>query len=116
MRETYIYENDCGKHRIKKVQDAVAVPALLQACETEDFESMEPMFAAGDPELAYCTAFRDAVGAGGVVLVAAGSAEPLFYVICNNNLDLIAAASHFASMVSNIRYGQDIFDGLEDED
>ena len=116
MRETYIFENDGGKHRIKKVQDAVAEPMLLQACETEDFETLEPMFAAGDPELAYCTAFRNPDGPGGVVLMAAGAAEPLFYVICNTNLDLMAAASHFASMVSNIRYGQDIFDGLEDDD
>ena len=116
MRETYIYENDGGQHRIKKVQDAVADPTLLQACETDDFEMLEPLCGAGDTELAYTTTFRNPEGPGGVIVVGSGSSEPLFYVICNTNLDLLAAASHFAGMVSNIRYGQDIFEGVDDED
>ena len=31
-------------------------------------------------------------------------------VICNSNLALAEAGSHFASLVANLRYGADIFE------
>ena len=36
--------------------------------------------------------------------------EKSFVVLCNSNLALAETASHYASLVANLRYGADIFE------
>ncbi len=116
MQEVYLFENT-GQIQLKKAGAEPGVdPQLLQAAQNENFNWLEPMFAGGDTELVYLTVFRQPNGPGGLVVVFAAGNEPLFSVIARTNLDLISAASHFGSMVANVRYGQDIFENVDAED
>ncbi len=115
MREIYVFDS-CDGVRLTPLSKCSQVnPQLKQAAEQENLEALEPFIAAGDPDVAFVTVFRQPEAAGGIVAVSAMN-EVLFYVIANSSLNLIAAASHFASQVSNIRYGQDIFDNIDDSD
>ncbi len=117
MREVYVFDS-AAPGNLCPAQDASGIePSLLQAVQAENFDWMEPMFACGDPELVYLTALRPPKKAGGIVMVFYGGLEEaMFYVICNSNLDLVAAISHCSNMVSNVRYGVDIFENAGDED
>lgn len=115
MREIYVFENVEGGRLTPVAKCGVVDPLLKQAAETENFEWMEPFLAAGDTELVYTNVFRQPQNPGGIVVVSAMD-DILFCVIANTNLDLVAAASHLASMVSNIRYGQDIFENIENDE
>ena len=110
----YVFENVDGGRLTPLAKSGAVDPLLKQAAETDNFEWMEPFMAAGDTELVYTNVFRQPQNPGGIVVVSAMD-EVLFCAIANTNLDLVAAASHFASMVSNIRYGQDIFENIEGE-
>lgn len=115
MREIYVF-NSCDGVRLTPLSKCGNVdPQLRQAAEQENFEALEPFLAAGDSDLTFVTVFRQPEGSGGIVVVSAMD-EILFCVIAESNLNLIAAASHFASQVSNIRYGQDIFENMGGED
>ena len=111
----YVFENVDGGRLTPLAKSGAVDPLLKQAAETDNFEWMEPFMAAGDTELVYTNVFRQPQNPGGIVVVSAMD-EVLFCAIANTNLDLVAAASHFASMVSNIRYGQDIFENIEGEE
>ncbi len=116
MQEIYLFENT-GQISLRPVTADTEVDAqLLQAAQEDNFDWMEPMFAGGDSELVYMTAFRHPQNAGGAVIVISGGGEHMFCVLARTNLDLVSAASHFSSMVSNIRYGLDIFENISGDD
>ncbi len=117
MREIYVFDS-AAPNMIRPLADAVDVePMLLQAVQNENFDWLDPMFACGDPELLYMTCLKHPKNAGGILMMFYESVEEaMFYVICSSNLDLVTAISHFSSMVSNARYGVDIFDNANEED
>ncbi|MDO5538077.1 MAG: hypothetical protein Q4F72_11185 [Desulfovibrionaceae bacterium] len=116
MREIYVFEN-AAQPVLRPAAEAAGVdPVLLQAAQGENFDWMEPMFAGGSPEHFYLTVFKQPKKAGGIVVVFYGGEEAMFCAIANSNLDLLACASHFSSMVSNVRYGVDIFENAGDDE
>lgn len=116
MREIYLYQNN-GQATITPVKPGSDVDAaLLQAAQNDNFDELVPLFATGDPDLAYVTAFRHPAGVGGLLVAFADGDDPMFGVIAQTNLDLLSATSHFSNVVSEIRYGVDIFENLGDEE
>ena len=87
----------------------------MRACENRDLLArledwqIDPVCVAGDPELMSASIFRFPEG-GGSVVVHDETGEQSFVVICTSNLALAEAASHFASLAANLRYGADIFE------
>ncbi len=117
MREVYVFDS-AAPNMLRPVQEAAGIePSLLQAVQNENFDWMDDMFGCGDPELVYMLALRHPKKCGGILMVfCGGQEEAMFYVICTSNLDLISGISHFSTMVSNVRYGVDIFENAGDED
>ncbi|MBQ1330683.1 MAG: hypothetical protein IIY31_03415 [Desulfovibrio sp.] len=70
---------------------------------------IDPLCGAGDPELMSASIFRFPEG-GGSIVVHDETGEKSFVVLCNSNLALAETASHYASLVANLRYGADIFE------
>ena len=87
----------------------------MRACESRDLLArledwqIDPVCVAGDPEVMSASIFRFPEG-GGSIVVHDDTGEQSFMVICNSNLALAEAASHFASLAANLRYGADIFE------
>ena len=81
MQEIYLFENT-GQISLRPVTADTEVDAqLLQAAQEDNFDWMEPMFAGGDSELVYMTAFRHPQNAGGAVIVISGGGEHMFCVL-----------------------------------
>ncbi len=114
MKEIYVFDGT-AQTPLRPVTEAANVdPLLLQAAQTDNFDWMEPMFASGDSDLLYITVFRQPKNPGGIVAAFSSNGEGMFCVIANTSLDLMAASAHFSSMVSNVRYGVDIYENAGD--
>lgn len=119
MHEIYVFDSTAQNPLRPVTEDSQAAPEadpqLLQAAKDENFDWMEPMFACGDSNLLYITVYKQPEKNNGLI-IAFNAGDIIFSVIANTGLDLMAAASHFSSMVSNVRYGVDIFENADDGD
>ncbi len=112
MREIYLFDGTGREGLLLPLGDGARVdPALIQSAQGDNIDWTEPMLGGGDPDLVYMTAFKQPRKPGGLVVVFSAGGESLFCVIARTYLDQVAAASHLSSMVANLRYGADIFEG-----
>ncbi len=99
----------------QEVYEAVFDGALhVRGCGREllaraEEDGIEPVCTLGDPGLLSCSVFRFP-GGGGFVAVRDGAGDAVFKVFCATSLALAEAASHYASLAANLRYGADIFE------
>lgn len=68
----------------------------------------------GDPELLSCRVYRHVDQSGAVFVMSAG--EPLFMAHTDSNLTFSQACGHFAKLVCDSRYAEDIWKETEDEE
>ena len=104
-----------------EVYEAVFDGALhVRACTDQELlasmeeGAVEPVCTLGDPGMLAASVFRFPKG-GGAVVVRDGEGDVSFKVLCATNLALAEAASHFASLASNLRYGADIFEDVAED-
>lgn len=68
----------------------------------------------GDPELMHCSIYRKSNTSGGIFVMQA--LDPLFIAHTDSNLVFSLACGHFAKLVSDMRYGTDIWEEMEGND
>lgn len=66
----------------------------------------------GDPALLHCAVFRKNGQPGGIFSVFCGK-DPLFAAHAPTNLAFAAAMGHFGELVTNARYGVDVYENME---
>ncbi len=94
-------------HPADAKEDSVSTGNLREGV-TDD---LVPVCSMGDPDTLYATAYRfDGEIPGGVVMVRGDEDEECFAVVAETNLAFAETAAHFSRIVSEVRYGVDIFE------
>ena len=91
--------------------DAEADSALTENLREGVTDDLVPVCSMGDPDTLYATAYRfDGDIPGGVVMVRGDEDAERFAVVAETNLAFAETATHFSRIVSEVRYGVDIFE------
>ena len=84
---------------------------VLRIHPTDAEADSVPVCSMGDPDTLYATAYRfDGDIPGGVVMVRGDEDAERFAVVAETNLAFAETAAHFSRIVSEVRYGVDIFE------
>lgn len=112
MSEIYAIHVDGTQLRFEPRRDGALKDAPARASHPAGYEAVSRM---GDPALLHCAVFRRSDGHGG--LFALHDQDGLLFVaVAESNLAYALAQGFFGKMVSEARYGADIFENMDDAD
>lgn len=112
MSEMYTIHVDGNQLRFEPRQDGVLEDVLAQGSHLGGYDAVSRM---GDPGLLHCAVFRRVEGHGGFFAIHDQDGL-LFTAVAESNLAYALAQGFFGGMVSEARYGADIFENMDDPD
>ncbi|WP_304736799.1 hypothetical protein [uncultured Desulfovibrio sp.] len=112
MSEMYTIHVDGNRLRFEPRQDGALEGLAAQGAHPAGHEAVSRM---GDPGLLHCAVFRRNEGQGGL-FVLHDQDGLLFAAVAESNLAYALAQGFFGRMVSEARYGADIFENMDDAD
>ncbi|MGE9984112.1 hypothetical protein [Desulfovibrio sp. SGI.169] len=112
MSEMYTIHAEGTRLRFEPRQDDALADAAARGARRDGYETVSRM---GDPGLLHCAVFRRAGGDGGLFALHDQDGL-LFAAVAESNLAYALAQGFFGRMVSEARYGADIFENMDDCD
>ncbi|WP_298033531.1 hypothetical protein [uncultured Desulfovibrio sp.] len=112
MSEMYTIHANGNQLCFEPRQDGVLEDVLAQGSHLDGYEAVSHM---GDPDPLHCAIFRRSEGNGGFFTFHDQDGL-LFTAVTESNLAYALAQSLFGGMVSEARYGADIFENMDDPD
>lgn len=112
MSEIYTILAEGSRLRFEPRQDDALNDIPVPGKRSGDYEIVSRM---GDPGLLHCAVFRRGEGSGGCFALYDGNG-PLFAAVAESNLAFGLGQGFFGKMVSNARYGADIFENMDESD
>lgn len=112
MSEIYTLLAEGSRLRFEPRQDDVLNDILALGKQSGDYEIVSRL---GDPGLLHCAVFRRSEGSGGCFALYDGNG-PLFAAVAESNLAFGLGQGFFGRMVSDARYGADIFENMDESD
>ncbi len=112
MSEIYTILAEGSRLRFEPRQDDALNDIPVPGKRSGDYEIVSRM---GDPGLLHCAVFRRGEGSGGCFALYDGNG-PLFAAVAESNLAFGLGQGFFGKMVSDARYGADIFENMDESD
>ena len=112
MSEIYTILVEGSRLRFEPRQDDALNDSPVPGKRSGDYEIVSRM---GDPGLLHCAVFRRGEGSGGCFALYDGNG-PLFAAVAESNLAFGLGQGFFGKMVSDARYGADIFETMDESD
>ena len=112
MSEVYTILVEGSRLRFEPRQDDALNDIPVPGKRSGDYEIVSRM---GDPGLLHCAVFRRGEGSGGCFALYDGNG-PLFAAVAESNLAFGLGQGFFGKMVSDARYGADIFENMDESD
>lgn len=112
MSEIYTILAEGSRLRFEPRQDDALNDIPVPGKRFGDYEIVSRM---GDPGLLHCAVFRRGEGSGGCFALYDGNG-PLFAAVAESNLAFGLGQGFFGKMVSDARYGADIFENMDESD
>ncbi|WP_291449307.1 hypothetical protein [Desulfovibrio sp.] len=112
MSEIYTILVEGSRLRFEPRQDDALNDIPVPGKRSGDYEIVSRM---GDPGLLHCAVFRRGEGSGGCFALYDGNG-PLFAAVAESNLAFGLGQGFFGKMVSDARYGADIFENMDESD
>ena len=112
MSEIYTILVEGSRLRFEPRQDDALNDIPVPGKRSGDYEIVSRM---GDPGLLHCAVFRRGEGSGGCFALYDGNG-PLFAAVAESTLAFGLGQGFFGKMVSDARYGADIFENMDESD
>ena len=112
MSEIYTILVEGSRLRFEPRQDDALNDIPVPGKRSGDYEIVSRM---GDPGLLHCAVFRRGEGSGGCFALYDGNG-PMFAAVAESNLAVGLGQGFFGKMVSDARYGADIFENMDESD
>lgn len=112
MSAIYTILVEGSRLRFEPRQDDALNDIPVPGKRSGDYEIVSRM---GDPGLLHCAVFRRGEGSGGCFALYDGNG-PLFAAVAESNLAFGLGQGFFGKMVSDARYGADIFENMDESD
>ena len=112
MSEIYTILVEGSRLRFEPRQDDALNDIPVPGKRSGDYEIVSRM---GDPGLLHCAVFRRGEGSGGCFALYDGNG-PLFAAVAESNLAFGLGQGFFGKMVSDARYGADIFENMDESE